>query len=288
MQNLDWSNLEYFLAVAETGSLSNAAKILKVNHSTVARRIEKLEKELNTKLFKRNQRGYVLTEQGVSLREDTRLIATRVDDIHRSFKSKEMDMVGDLNIAKTGGGSQIFAKLANQFHMLYPDVTINVMNIANITAFKKSDADVLLTVTRNPPENYVGKKFVTDLYIWGSKEYIKKNKSKKLEDLDWLVLVDDSQNMNPEKGLRALVSDPKIVMRSNSISELQDYVEAGMGVSMFNRISISDRSNLERFKPEIYKFEWELWLLYHPDLRDNHKIKTFIEFFSKGVESWTE
>ena len=93
MQNLDWSNLEYFLAVAETGSLSNAAKILKVNHSTVARRIEKLEKELNTKLFKRNQRGYVLTEQGVSLREDTRLIATRVDVIHRSFKSKEMDMV---------------------------------------------------------------------------------------------------------------------------------------------------------------------------------------------------
>ena len=156
------------------------------------------------------------------------------------------------------------------------------MNIANITAFKKSDADVLLTVTRNPPENYVGKKFVTDLYIWGSKEYIKKNKSKKLEDLDWLVLVDDSQNMNPEKGLRALVSDPKIVMRSNSISELQDYVEAGMGVSMFNRISISDRSNLERFKPEIYKFEWELWLLYHPDLRDNHKIKTFINFFKRS------
>ena len=177
MQNLDWSNLEYFLAVAETGSLSNAAKILKVNHSTVARRIEKLEKELNTKLFKRNQRGYVLTEQGVSLREDTRVIATSVDDIHRSFKSKEMDMVGDLNIAKTGGGSQIFAKLLNQFHKLYPDVTINIMNIANITAFKKSDADVLLTVTRNPPENYVGKKFVTDLYIWGSKEYIKKNKS---------------------------------------------------------------------------------------------------------------
>jgi DNA-binding transcriptional LysR family regulator len=288
MQNLDWSNLEYFLAVAETGSLSNAAKILKVNHSTVARRIEKLEKELNTKLFKRNQRGYVLTEQGVSLREDTRVIATSVDDIHRSFKSKEMDMVGDLNIAKTGGGSQIFAKLLNQFHMLYPDVTINIMNIANISSFKKSDADVLLTVTRNPPENYVGKKFKTDLYIWGSKEYIKKNKSKKLEDLDWLVLVDDSQNMNPEKGLRALVSDPKIVMRSNSISELQDYVEAGMGVSMFNRISISDRSNLERFKPEVYKFEWELWLLYHPDLRDNFKIKTFIEFFSKGVESWTE
>jgi DNA-binding transcriptional LysR family regulator len=288
MQNLDWSNLEYFLAVAETGSLSNAAKILKVNHSTVARRIEKLEKELNTKLFKRNQRGYVLTEQGVSLREDTRVIAIRVDDIHRSFKSKEMDMVGDLNIAKTGGGSQIFAKLLNQFHMLYPDVTINIMNIANISSFKKSDADVLLTVTRNPPENYVGKKFKTDLYIWGSKEYIKKNKSKNLEDLDWLVLVDDSQNMNPEKGLRALVSDPKIVMRSNSISELQDYVEAGMGVSMFNRISISDRSNLERFKPEVYKFEWELWLLYHPDLRDNFKIKTFIEFFSKGVESWTE
>lgn len=48
---MDWSNLEYFLAVAKEGSLSSAAKVLKVNHSTVARRIDKLETDLNVRLL---------------------------------------------------------------------------------------------------------------------------------------------------------------------------------------------------------------------------------------------
>ena len=40
---MNWDHLEYFLAVARAGSLSGAAKQLDVNHSTVARRLEKLE-----------------------------------------------------------------------------------------------------------------------------------------------------------------------------------------------------------------------------------------------------
>ena len=48
---MDWSNLEYFLAVAKEGSLSSAAKVLNVNHSTVARRIDKLETDLNVRLL---------------------------------------------------------------------------------------------------------------------------------------------------------------------------------------------------------------------------------------------
>ena len=51
---MDWSNLAYFLAVAKTGSLSSAAKELQVNHSTVARRLEKLEADLSIRLFKRH------------------------------------------------------------------------------------------------------------------------------------------------------------------------------------------------------------------------------------------
>ncbi|MDC0494779.1 LysR family transcriptional regulator, partial [bacterium] len=46
---MDWGHLEYFLAVARTGSLSGAAKLLRVNHSTVARRLEKLEQQLNVR-----------------------------------------------------------------------------------------------------------------------------------------------------------------------------------------------------------------------------------------------
>jgi DNA-binding transcriptional LysR family regulator len=59
---MDWSNLEYFLSVAREGSLSKAASKLDVNHSTVARRLDKLELDLNVKLFNRHNKGYELNK----------------------------------------------------------------------------------------------------------------------------------------------------------------------------------------------------------------------------------
>ena len=66
---MDWSNLEYFVSVARGGSLSKAASKLDVNHSTVARRLDKLESDLNVKLFNRRNKGYELTKLGLALEQ---------------------------------------------------------------------------------------------------------------------------------------------------------------------------------------------------------------------------
>lgn len=63
----DWNNLHYALAVARAGTLSGAALELNVSHSTVLRRIDALEKALDTRLFIRHPRGYVPTEAGQML-----------------------------------------------------------------------------------------------------------------------------------------------------------------------------------------------------------------------------
>lgn len=60
----DWEDLRYFCTFAGAGSLSAAAKLLSVDHATVARRISSLEKSLKLKLLDRRQRLYLLTENG--------------------------------------------------------------------------------------------------------------------------------------------------------------------------------------------------------------------------------
>ena len=67
---LDWGNLEYFISCANHGTLSGCAKEMGVNHSTVSRKIEKLEKELAIKLFERRSSGYALTIHGKDLYKD--------------------------------------------------------------------------------------------------------------------------------------------------------------------------------------------------------------------------
>jgi DNA-binding transcriptional LysR family regulator len=66
---VDWDGLRYFLAVARAGTLSGAARELRVEHTTIARRIDAIERELGAKLFLRNPRGYVATAVGEALVE---------------------------------------------------------------------------------------------------------------------------------------------------------------------------------------------------------------------------
>ncbi|HEY9218466.1 MAG TPA: LysR family transcriptional regulator, partial [Phenylobacterium sp.] len=63
----DWNDLRVLLAVARNGSTLAASKVLKVNQTTVARRLEALEQDLGLKLFERGQSGSRLTEAGSDL-----------------------------------------------------------------------------------------------------------------------------------------------------------------------------------------------------------------------------
>ena len=60
----DWENIRYFLTVARIGTLSGAARSLKVDHATVSRRLSALESEIKTSLIERQPRTFRLTPIG--------------------------------------------------------------------------------------------------------------------------------------------------------------------------------------------------------------------------------
>ena len=61
MQHINWDNLRYVLMVANKGSIAAAARELKVNRTTVLRRINIFQENLNCRIFDRGENGYVLT-----------------------------------------------------------------------------------------------------------------------------------------------------------------------------------------------------------------------------------
>ena len=64
---MDWDNLRYFLELARAGTLVGAARRLAVDHTTVARRLQALEKQVGSRLFAREAGGHRLTEAGRAL-----------------------------------------------------------------------------------------------------------------------------------------------------------------------------------------------------------------------------
>src|SRR5260370_24088755 len=60
----DWGDVRYFLELSRTGTLASAARRLRVDYTTVGRRLAALERDLDAKLFSRTPDGLALTEAG--------------------------------------------------------------------------------------------------------------------------------------------------------------------------------------------------------------------------------
>ena len=69
MNNMNWDDLRFFLAVCRKGSVTGAGKALGVNHTTVARRIAALEKGIGTRLFNHSRGGYEMTQAAENMYE---------------------------------------------------------------------------------------------------------------------------------------------------------------------------------------------------------------------------
>ena len=99
----DWNDLKFFLAVAETGSLSAAARKLDSRQPTVGRRIQTLEENLKVSLFERHPRGYVLTDAGQDIMEAARDMEAAALELMRQVKGQDRALEGEVRLSTTEG-----------------------------------------------------------------------------------------------------------------------------------------------------------------------------------------
>ena len=83
MPDLDWNLIRSFAAVAETGSLSAAARRLSASQPTLGRHIAELEAALDVTLFRRGRTGYELTDSGIALFDRARAVRNEATAFER-------------------------------------------------------------------------------------------------------------------------------------------------------------------------------------------------------------
>ena len=276
---MDWSHLEYFLAVARTGSLSGAAKLLRVNHSTVARRLDKLEQQLEVRLFDRLNNGYRLTEDGHALKKRAGQVEHEINQIQGVFSGSEAELRGTLTISKPSSGLINLAPLLAAFHHRYPDINLVLTAGGERSEIARMEADVAIRLTNDPPEVLVGYKLgQLPINIFGSRAYLKQAGTRNLAEYDWLVWHDDNSVLNMEPALKRDIPNARIVLRTNSYNELFEAVNAGMGISLLSLLRLPKTHQLQVLSPELYQFDQGVWLLSHPDLRNRERIRVFKDF----------
>jgi len=100
-QGANWDDLRLFLAVAREGSLSGAARVLGITHSTVFRRIGAFEERLGVRLFERLPHGYALTPAGEEMRDSVSRIEEEIAALALKVAGQDRRPSGEIRITTT-------------------------------------------------------------------------------------------------------------------------------------------------------------------------------------------
>jgi LysR family transcriptional regulator, benzoate and cis,cis-muconate-responsive activator of ben and cat genes len=129
--------LRYFVAVADEGNLSGAARLLNVSQPPVTRQIHPLEEEIGQKLFVRTPKGVVLTAAGAALLTEARKILAQINLATERANAAAMGKIGRLNIGYFG--SIIYSYLpavVRRFRALTPGAEISLHPVAKTAQFE--------------------------------------------------------------------------------------------------------------------------------------------------------
>jgi DNA-binding transcriptional LysR family regulator len=144
-----WNDLQYVLAVARLGSFLKGAKLLETNQSTVARRIQRLESALGTKIFDRHAHGMELTPSGQILFDKAVAMESITREIDAQLTGLDTEPMGTVRISVTEGlGYLWLTPVIAEFCELYPDIDIEVLTNRDSTDLLARESDIAITLDR--------------------------------------------------------------------------------------------------------------------------------------------
>ena len=123
----EWQGISEFVAVAELGSFSKAAKVLGISVAQVSRTVLQLEQRLNCKLVLRTTRQVRLTEQGTLYYQHCRALVNGLQQANQLLTSLQHEPSGAIKItAPVYYGEQFIAPLLHEFLLRYPKVQLDL------------------------------------------------------------------------------------------------------------------------------------------------------------------
>ena len=177
LEQLDWSLIQAFLGVSETGSLSAAARQLGITQPTVGRHIQALEADLGVSLFKRQARGMTLTEQGAVLLEHARIMRDAAEALSLHAAGKANDLSGTVRItASVFSSHHYLPSIIAGLRTRHPEIDIELVASDESENLLFREADIAVRMYRPTQLDmvtlHVGN---VQLGLFGSQDYLQRH-----------------------------------------------------------------------------------------------------------------
>jgi DNA-binding transcriptional LysR family regulator len=279
---VEWSDLRFFLAVAELGSTTAAGKALRVSQSTVQRRLTCLEASIGFPLFTRSVTGYRLGPHGVDLLPLARQLGQAAEAFEQAARQSARANGGVLRLTCPEPVVARLRPLVERFEAQHPGVAVEFVTSDRYLDLTKGDADVAFR-SGDTDAALTGRKVADSIWgVYASADYIARHgRPQRVEDLaaHHILSLDDSlANHRLTNWLKHVAPRAHIAGRSNSVLGLAHATRSGLGVAPLPRGVALDAGGLvELFGPvQALTRSWRL--LTTPALRRTPRVAAFFDF----------
>ncbi|MCJ2105817.1 LysR family transcriptional regulator [Methylobacterium sp. E-041] len=283
----DWNDLTFFLELARHGRLMPAARRLKVDHTTVSRRIAELERNLDSRLFNRNSDGFALTEAGHKLFVIAEAIEQKMVSVPEALGLQDIAQpIGRVRVASMEGIAAFY--LAAKFIELaaaVPDVVVELVTERHLINLTKREADI--SVSFVPPQGQrlrIKKVGEFRLALFSSERYLlgrgRPATRAELQDHDFVDYVDDLVAISPVHWLLEVLTPSNVVFRSTSMAAQQTAVAAGAGICLLPLFSAKTNPALVPVLPDEVVVRRDLYLGVHEDIECVGRVRAVTRFLT--------
>ncbi len=287
---MDWDNLRFFLELSRAGKLTAAARRMGVDHTTVSRRVQALEKSLGVTLFTRETTGYSLTESGRRLLPQVERMESASVSIEQSLPNPEEQLSGQVRIGATEGyGTIMLGRELGQLAHRYPHLHVDLLALPRAVRLSRHEADIVITLERPERGPFIVTKLADYvLRLYASRDYLKHHEPITQRDHlsrhRFVSYVDDLVFSRELLFLDEIASSGEVSLRSTSVLAQQEAIATGAGIGILPAFSADIDSRLQVVMPEQIRFTRTFWMLMPEELRHIARMRVTWDFLRQRAE----
>ena len=287
--SFDWNQIRAFLATAEEGSLSAAARALGSTQPTLGRQVSALEQALGITLFERAGRSLVITAAGRDLLEHVQAMGDAASRISMVASGQSQDVAGTVSITASdllaaGFLPAIIGKLRDEA----PNITIDVVASNRLENLTRRDADIAIRHVEPDQPDLIARR-LTDFQatFYATRDYIARHgEPYTADDVPGHIFIGprDLPQMLDFLAQRDLhISETQFKLRSDSGVVISELMRAGLGIAVLPSGLWPDTEVVQPVFTGLEPVHFPVWLVTHRELRTSRRIRIVFDAIANGL-----
>lgn len=287
---MNWDDLRIFLSVSRVGTLSAAAKSLRIDPATVGRRVERLERELDAILFVKSPQGYVPTSAGEQLTRHAEAAELTMSGALQEVRgAAEAGLNGTIRVgAPDGCATFLLPAVTERIVAANPGLDVQIVALPRVFNLSKREADIAIGVSR-PTSGRLRIQKVADysLHLAASSDYLARSPVKTPDALKDHPVVGYIPDMIFDRELDYLaeLGLTHVDFASNLVSVQLGWLRAGAGIGVVHDFVLPDAPELELLFPAALHLTRTFWLIRHADDARVSRLNRFAALLSEELRA---